>query len=770
QLLSEGINVNITLIFSNDYYEQVMDAYLDALEARVHQGQPVDHVASVASFFVSRVDTAIDKQLGEMIQSEQDEARRKELEGLLGKAAIANARIAYELFQRKFSGERWERLQAAGARVQRPLWASTGTKNPAYSDVLYVDELIGPHTVNTMPPATIEAFQDHGQIERTIDRDLEGAHRTIETLESIGISLKAVTDKLQADGVKLFADSFQSLDRVIREKRETMLTAVEERQRAELGGYQARVDQRLQQLQESQFAARLWKHDPSLWKDDPGVQEKIANRLGWLPVVDEMSEQLGDLQAFADELKSEGYKFAVVLGMGGSSLAPDVIRHSFGSKEGYPELRVLDTTDSATIQAVEQEVGLGATLFIVSSKSGTTIEPNSLYAYFWDRVQSVKGESTGRSFIAITDPGTKLSDEAKSKGFRRVFENRADIGGRYSALSYFGLVPAAIIGADVGKLLESAREMAQACGPDKPAAGNPGLWLGAIIGELALAGRNKLTLLPSPGIGTYGYWVEQLIAESTGKEGVGVLPVEGESLGGPEVYGDDRLFVHLSLGAPEDEETSSQLEALAQAGHPVVHLKLSGPLEMGGEFLRWELATAVTGAVLGINPFDEPNVQESKDNTMRLIKAFQEQGQLPEPEPALVEGELSFYGVEGSSASEALARLFEQVDRGDYVAFMAYTQATEDVADALHDVRILTRDALRVATTLGYGPRFLHSTGQLHKGGPQTGVFVQLTADDAADLPIPGSPYGFNVLKRAQALGDFEALAGRGFPAVRIHV
>jgi len=654
--------------------------------------------------------------------------------------------------------------------VQRPLWGSTSSKNPAYKDVIYIEEVIGPDTVNTIPPQTIEAFLDHGVVARTVDQDLDAAREVMQKLETYGISLEDVTNKLQADGVKSFSDSFDALDQVIQEKRDIMLAEMGDRQSAEIGEYQGKVESRLTQLQEAGFAGKLWNLDDSLWQDDPSVREKIANRLGWLPVVEEMTKQVPELQAFADELKQDGFKFAVVLGMGGSSLAPDVLRHTFGSAQGYPELRVLDTTDSAAIHAVEREVDLEHTLFIVSSKSGTTVEPNSLYAYFWDRVASVRGERVGESFIAITDPGTKMANEAYSKNFRRVFENRADIGGRYSALSYFGLVPAAIIGVDLEALLGRAQEAARACGPDAPAADNPGLWLGAVIGELTQAGRNKLTLIASPGIGTYGYWVEQLIAESTGKEGAGVLPVEGEALGGPEVYGDDRLFVHLSLGSSDDQKIAAKLDALVAAGHPVVRLKLAGPLDLGGEFLRWEIATAVAGAVLGINPFDEPNVQESKDNTMRLLETYQREGALPEPEPTLSDGELSLYGVQGANLSDALASVLSRADEGDYVAFMIYTQMTPEVDEAMQDVRIQARDALRTATTLGYGPRFLHSTGQFHKGGPQVGVFVQVTADDALDLEIPGSPYTFNTLKRAQALGDFEALAGRGLPSVRVHV
>ncbi len=483
-----------------------------------------------------------------------------------------------------------------------------------------------------------------------------------------------------------------------------------------------------------------------------------------------MAREAPNLQKFADELRAEGFTHAVLLGMGGSSLAPDVLRHTFGSAQGYPELHVLDTTDSTTIKSVEDGIDLSKTLFIVASKSGTTIETVSQFRYFWEKVNSLGVSDPGKHFIAITDPGTKLAEEGRSKGFRAVFENREDIGGRYSAMSYFGLVPGAIIGAPIDKLLDRAQDMAKACGPDVAPQENPGIWLGTIMGEMALAGRDKLTLVISPGIGTFGYWVEQLIAESTGKEGKGILPVEGETLGEPSSYGDDRLFVHLDMGSPEDKEMGQKLERLAQSGHPVVTLRLAGPTDMGGEFLRWEIATAIAGAILGINPFDEPNVQESKDNTNRLLREYENTGKLPEPEPDITEGSISLYGYQGHTLAGALEAFLSSAKAGDYLALMAYVPYDPEVEKPLQEARIQLRDALRIATTFGYGPRFLHSTGQLHKGGADNGIFLQVTYDEPQDIPIPGVPYSFNVLKRAQALGDFEALKGRGRRVLRVHL
>jgi transaldolase/glucose-6-phosphate isomerase len=767
QLIAEGINVNITLLFSQQRYEEVMEAYLAGLEERAATGRPVDHVASVASFFVSRVDSAVDKQLEAKLQAATDERERAALQGLLGQAAIANAKLAYQRFLQRFGDARWQRLAAAGAMVQRPLWASTSTKNPAYRDVLYVEELIGPNTINTMPPATIEAFKEHGYVRRSVDEDVAAAQAALDGLARHGVDLDAVTEQLQDEGVAAFAQSFDQLLAAIADKRAVALKGAERRVAAHLGALSDDVERATRSLAEADAVHRIWAHDATLWGQDALAERNITNRLGWLTVVETMQERVESLRAFADEVRAAGFRRAVLLGMGGSSLAPDVLRQTFGAARGYLDLDVLDTTDPATLAHLERSLDLDRTLFIVASKSGTTLETLSHLAYFW-----AKTNGRGDQFVALTDGGTPLEALAGERGFRRVFVNPADIGGRYSALSYFGLVPGALLGLDLTALLDRAARMAEACRPTGDgvgASGGPGLQLGAILGAAALAGRDKLTLVLPDAIASFGDWVEQLVAESTGKQGKGIVPVVGEPLGAPTVYGNDRLFVALTL---EGEAPNEALTALQQAGQPVVTIPLRDTLDLGGEFFRWEFATAVAGVALGINPFDEPNVQESKDNTKRVLEEFQRLGRLPEPESAARSNGLAVLGdAEAQSVEDALASFLDAARPGDYLALQAYLPYGDAVRAALQDLRVGLRDRLHVATTLGFGPRYLHSTGQLHKGGPQTGLFLQFIADDPGDLPIPGQPYTFGILIRAQALGDLQALQARKRPVrgIRLH-
>ena len=715
RLIAAGINVNLTLLFDADVYRQVAQAYIAGLEQRLEGGEPVSRIASVASFFVSRVDTKVDAKLAE------DSPLR-------GKVAVANALFAYKQFQEIFSGTRWEKLAAAGARVQRPLWASTGTKSPAYSDVLYVEELAGPLTVNTMPEATLRAFLDHGQVRTAVDDRLAGVDETLQQVAAAGIDLKKITSELLEEGLASFGKDFQRLLERI-DKALAVTPAGRPRHGGKLAGLADPVDERLASLRQEEVVRRIWSSDHTVWKPDP---TEIRDRLGWLTVIDAMLEEAEELRRFAAGVAGEGYQSAVLLGMGGSSLAPEVLHSTFGTASGSLELKVLDTTDPTSILAVEREIDLQRTLFIVASKSGGTIETLSHFAYFWEKAPD------GRHFIAITDPGTPLAKLGRERGFRRVFVNPPDIGGRYSALSYFGLVPAALIGADMDGLLDRAHEMLHASHHCVPPAENPGAWLGAVMGEAALAGRDKLTLVLPDEMAALGSWVEQLIAESTGKEGKGILPVEGEPLATPELYGDDRLFV--AIGEHEG------LAALEGAGHPVVRLPYSEPQQLGAEFLRWEFATAVAGHVLGIQPFDQPDVQAAKDATARILDG----------------------GKQAELAVEPLSSLLEQVRPGDYIAIQAYLPRNAKVDQQLQPIRRKLRDRHRVATTVGYGPRFLHSTGQLHKGGSNTGVFIQVIGADDVDLSIPGRPYTFGELKRAQALGDLESLRARGRRVTRV--
>ncbi|HKQ03924.1 MAG TPA: bifunctional transaldolase/phosoglucose isomerase [Blastocatellia bacterium] len=778
EVIASGINVNVTLIFSEEVYEAVADAYISGLEQRAAAGGPVDHIASVASVFVSRIDAAVDNQLSFRARRTDDDAEKDKLNALLGKAAIANTRLIYQRFKQIFNDARFAPLRASGAQLQRPLWASTGTKNPAYKDTLYVEELIGPDTVDTVPPATYTAYRDHGAVRLSLEEDIDGARATIEQLTEAGVDLKAVMRQLQDEGVQTFIDSFRSLIDSIASKQAAIQSGLLDRQTASLGAHTEAVKQTLSRMEKEDWMRRIWRKDPTLWKSDEDHQKIIRNALGWVTVVDLLEANADELAAFSQRIRNDGFTDVMLLGMGGSSLCPEVFRRTFGNVEGAPTLHVLDSTDPATVKSFEERVNLGTTLFVVASKSGTTTEPLMFYRYFFERVREIKGERAGDNFVAITDPGTLMEAMATGDRFRRIFLNPADIGGRYSALSFFGMVPACLQGFDFKTLLDRAARAMHACSPAVPTADNPAARLGAIIGTMAAAGRDKLTLIASPDIASLGLWVEQLLAESTGKEGRGIIPVAGESLGSPAVYGDDRLFVYISLG-DVDADTDSKLAALESAGHPVVRRRLRSPLDLGEEFYVWELATAVAGACLGINAFDQPNVQESKDNTRRLLEEYKQKGALPEQELVSEDNGLRVYAeaetgkllmADTATLAEVIVSHLERAGRGDYIALLGYIQETAAHDQLLEALRTHLRDALGVATTTGYGPRFLHSTGQLHKGGPDSGVFVQLTADDAADLRLPGEPFTFSVLKQAQALGDFQSLASRHRRAIRVHL
>jgi transaldolase/glucose-6-phosphate isomerase len=591
QCLSEGINVNVTLLFGVENYEQVALAYIAGLEKLAAKGQPIDRIASVASFFVSRVDTLVDKQLAERARAAGTPQERERLESLLGKAAIANAKVAYRKFEEIFAGERFQALQKKGAGVQRCLWASTSTKNPNYRDVMYAEGLIGPDTVDTMPQATLDAFRDHGHPAVTLDQGLDEAQETLRQLAEVGIDLRQVTDRLQVDGVQLFTDSYRKLIDGLREKRQAILAEATGPYSAALGERRQRVEECLRSLSEQGFTRRLWAKDATLWKSGADEQRAIKNRLGWLTATESMLEQCDAFRAFAAEVKDAGFQRAVLLGMGGSSLAPEVFQRTFGPTAGHPDLAVLDTTDPAAILALERELDLARTLFIVSSKSGTTTETLALYRYFFDKMRALKGPRAGENFVAVTDRGTPLERLAAENAFRRCFLNAADIGGRFSVLSYFGLVPAAVLGLDVERLLDGAEALAQASASCIAPADNPGVWLGAILGELAKAGRDKVTLVPSPALAAFGTWVEQLLAESTGKEGRGLVPIDREPLSASGGYGDDRLFVHLSASGGEGQAAGldEKLRALEATGHPVVRLRLTDAYDLGREFFagRW---------------------------------------------------------------------------------------------------------------------------------------------------------------------------------------
>ena len=766
--LTNGVNINVTLIFALESYEAVVGAYLQALRDRHGDRKPLD-VHSVASFFVSRVDTAVDPMIEARLAEDPENAK---LRGLLGKAAIANAVLAYEAFDRHFHGDGFADLKAAGGHVQRPLWASTSAKNPRYRDVIYAEALVGPDTVDTMPPATITAFRDHGVADQaTVNADYADAHRVFDQLAEAGIDMTAVTADLLAAGVKSFGASYDELIRGIAEKVDTMRGGYGKRQHFDLGASTDTVAEAIRSDGTRAVARRIWEREPDLWKPgDNAHAAVIGNRLGWLDVIDTMRAELPRLLGLTTDVRDGGFRNCVLLGMGGSSLAPEVLRSSFGSAAGQPELHVLDTTDPAAIVQLTRTLEPRTTLFITASKSGTTLETLSHLAHFWQWLNDAGIPDAGRHFICITDPGSPLAATARERGFRHLFENPSDIGGRYSALSFFGLVPAAILGIDIEGFLDRAAQMRAQSHPGIPADLNCGLALGTAFGLLQRAGRDKVTILAPPRVAGFSLWAEQLIAESTGKEGKGIIPIGDEPIGDPGVYGDDRLFAALRLGESETE-FDGEVGALRSAGLPCVTLQLTDLLDLAAEFFRWEFATAVAGAELGIDPFDEPNVQESKDNTRKVLAQYEQSGSLGGESASVSDDGISVFGAPGRDGiGSALTDFLSAVNPGDYVAMMAYVTPNAENEAALQRLRVAIRDEHRVATTLGFGPRFLHSTGQLHKGGPNSGVYIQVTTDDAVDVPIPGQPFTFSTLKQAQALGDLQSLREHGRRVIRLHI
>lgn len=757
QLISEGINVNITLMFSMTHYENVAFAYIKGLEKLAANGGDLSKVNSVASFFISRVDSNLDPRVRELGKPE-----------LAGKIGVANSKAVYQRFTEIFSGERWDALAAQGARVQRPLWASTSTKDPSYPDTLYVDTLIGKDTVNTLPLETLDAFLDHGVVADSIGVDMAESYAQLEALAALGIDIEQVADDLQVEGLEKFNQPFDSLLAAIARRRDALLAQGNPVSGA-LGGAQPTVDATLQQLEADGIIQRIWAGDHTVWAESP---EEISNRLGWLDIADRLRGDLSAVESLVEAVRAEGYSDALLLGMGGSSLAPEVFSKVFGTAEGYLRLGVLDSTDPVAVRTYAEKLDPARTLYIVSTKSGGTVETLSFFKYFYNQVAAVDGDNIGAHFVAITDPGSKLEKLAADYDFRQTFLNDANIGGRYSALSYFGLVPAALLGVDVAKLLDRAIDFA-ANSKGASGAGNPAAWLGGALGALAQAGRDKLTLVTPAQIASFGDWVEQLIAESTGKDGKGILPVVGEGVGAPDVYGGDRVFVSLELAG----EANNGVDALEAAGHPVIRLGLRDVYDLGGQFFLWELAVAVAGHVLGIQPFDQPNVESAKVQAQKLVQAYAESGTLPERTPLLAENGISIYGdVAADSLAGALSAFLGQAQAGDYISLHAYIPPVPANEALLGRLQQRLRDAHKLAVTVGYGPRFLHSTGQLHKGDGGNGLFIQFTADAAQDEAIPteageaASDISFNVLELAQAMGDGEALLQNQRRLIRLHL
>jgi|SRR5450631_1057765 len=773
QLISEGININVTLLFSQEVYQRIAEAYILGLAKFAAGGGEVSRIASVASFFISRIDTSADADLAARAKSAKTPQEEQKLKGLMGKVAIANGKMAYQRYLNIFSGAQWDKLRAQGAQTQRVLWASTGTKNPAYSDILYVQEMIGPDTVNTIPPATLDAFRDHGQPRETLTEGVDEAKQAMQDFAAAGISIDAITDKLTDDGVRLFEEAFDKLLAAV-EKNESGAVPKVSQQSYKLPDALAKeVAQTVNDWRAFGKVRRLWQHDASLW-----TNTDEAEWLGWLDIAEKQLAQKDQFKQLADEIRKEDFTDILLLGMGGSSLCPEVLTKTFGQVLGFPRLHVLDSTDPAQVKATEAKINLAKTLFIVSSKSGTTLEPNIFKQYFFERVKETIGaEKAGSRFIAVTDPGSKLQSEAEADKFRHIFAGVPSIGGRYSALSNFGIVPAAAMGLDVAKFLDRTEEMVQACAASVPVEQNPGVVLGAILGTAAKSGRDKVTTIASPAISDLGAWLEQLLAESTGKQGKGIIPVDRERLAAPAIYGNDRIFAYVRFTAAADSDQDARVSALEAAGQPVIRISISDTHDLGQEFFRWEIATAVAGSIIGINAFNQPDVEASKIETRKLTTEYEKVGSLPAEKPIFEGNGLQLYtdpkngaALAGKSLTDYLRAHLARIGTGDYFALLGYVEMNAAHEAKLQEIRHAVRDAKHVATCLGFGPRFLHSTGQAYKGGPNSGVFLQITCDNANDVQVPGAKYTFGVVKAAQARGDFQVLADHGRRALRVHL
>ncbi len=746
--LVEGIGVHATMIFSAERMEDVADAYWRALQQRTQAGKKLHHVFALASFTPRPLEEKVDLLLEEK-QAGLKGALKQLCRKLTGKTAQAIDCLARRRLHEKFSQEPFMHWSLNGARRLKLLTeesfrpppeetqGSSGQPAPAFPEA--------DCTPLKIWQASADSEKDphhHGGAR------LEKASQVIGQLETLDISLSALSRQLEEQGLRSGSALQESLLAVIAEKREAVL--LESRQNISFGPLEETFRGTLEALSRAQFGRRLWSLDPTLWKaEDPVHQEEIGKRLGWLKVVEWMQPQIEGINQFVDRVRRAGFTHALLCGMGGSTLAPEVLRETFGITKGYLDLTVLDSTDPAAVLAAGARSNLETTLFIISTKSASTVETSAFFQYFWEKIRTLKGLRAGENFIAITDPGTAMEQAARKCQFRQVFLNPPDIGGRYAALSFTGMVPAALMGVNIARLLERAKRLSMACSPWIGPVHNAALTLGALIGTAAMAGRDKLTLILSEKISSFGNWVEQILADSTGKDGRGVIPIEGEPLGNAELYGKDRLFVYLRIGSKLDKHVN----ALIKAGHPVVTLQLEDGFDLGAEFLRWEIATATACWILQVNPFDQPNVQEAKDITREILTEYAHKGRIP-----IVPGAVSPRDVR---FQHLLARHLHAVKKGDYVALVAFFERNLRRVKLFQEIRVALRQLTKAPTTVGFGPRYLHTTGQLHKGGTNSGVFIQFCAYDNMEAEVPGTQYSFDKLITAQAMGDYAALEGR---------
>lgn len=761
EMIFRGVNINVTLIFSVSQYQKVAAAYISGIKRRLAAGKDVKRVRSVASVFVSRFDTTIDAMLAK--KSEFSHSSAAEFKKLLGKAAVANSKLVYQEFKKLFLGKEFSSLQSKGAKIQKTLWGSTSCKNPKYDDLLYVEPLVGPETVNTMPLVTLEAVLDHGTIKKnTVLEGLSEAQEVVKALGRHGISLEEVGASLQSNGVKAFQQSFDDLMRAlelsIMESSKSVKLKEVKYQFSFPPALKNAVDAEFEKLKKEKVFERLFKKDPTIWKSEPEHQKVILNRLGWLDSASWCLGKLHEIESLDDRVTQLGLKHIVLLGMGGSSLAPEVMSLICRKGKAGRSFQILDSTDPAQIRKLESSIQLNKTLFIVASKSGSTIETSSQYKYFFHAVKKLYKKNpalTGQHFIAITDEGSDLQKIAKMNKFLGLLINPTDIGGRYSALSLFGLVPAVLMKLPVREWLfqtvqwnNKIKQSATSTAPDDV------FYLGAALGVFAKQFREKMTLVISPKLASFGSWLEQLIAESTGKEKLGVLPVDGEP--SAQAYSEDRHFVIFKLES-EKWPDASALKTIKGTQAPVFQVIWKDDTLIAQQFLAWEIVTSIAGVVLGINPFDEPNVKESKDITGKYLKHLESHGGFEYP--------TRYYHVD---RSVELALILKQVKRSSYLSLLAFIERSEQTAKKIQEIRKQLLDAFRSPILSGFGPRYLHSIGQYYKGGVPNGLFIQFVSQPQSDIPVPETSYTFGQLKIAQALGDFEAIQNKGLPIILI--
>jgi transaldolase/glucose-6-phosphate isomerase len=769
QLVSAGINVNSTLIFSEEQYIKAAEAYISGLEDRIASGQPINKIQSVASVYVCWIDSKIDPLLEKIITegSEEQAAIARELKGKVG---IANCQRIYRQFKKIFSGERFNALQKKGATIQRPLWAATGCKNDQYSDTIYIDSLIGENTISSVDPETLKAALDHGCIKAGLPASDNEIDLVFSKLASIGISLQNITEELQEEGVNTFENAFNSMLGDLNKRSDIL--------KKSLGDLYDPVMSNFKKIEENSILPRIFAKDPTVWTFDIQAYPEIRNRLGWLDAHMNTAKNIEEFRSILKSLKENGIRKVLLLGMGGSSLAPEVMALTFKEISDL-KLEIVDSTDPGQVLEADHSHPTSETVYIISSKSGGTAEVRALLDYFYQRAKDTLGEKAGSHFIAITDPGTQLERIAKELNFRNIVLSDPAVGGRFSAITPFGVLPATLIGIDPAIVLEKVNAIAKKSTPSNPVASNEGAALGVYMGTAALLGRDKFTILTDPELESFGSWLEQLIAESSGKNGKGIIPVDIEPQTDPSVYAKDRAFVYIQTSGTQCDF----IDQLMKVGQPVLTIKLNDLPDLFAEFYRWEIAISVACSLLEVNAFDQPNVQDSKNRTVAKINEYKEKGVLSEPEVLWEkDGVKVFYSLAeaanetlkkelaaAKNPAEFISKFLTIAHSGeDYVAINAYLPRNEDM---LHKLQSLRKEILKqtaCATTLGFGPRFQHSTGQLHKGGANNGVFIQIVANSPTDVEIPNEGMTFAVLERAQALGDFEALMAVNRRAVRI--